>query len=64
VADQRLDRAARYRALAEEIRTAAEGMQTESRGTLLRLANDYDLLATKLEAIETRVGKKAVKNIS
>jgi hypothetical protein len=42
-------RAVRYRDRAEEIRTAAEGMRVLSRETMERLAQSYDLLATRCE---------------
>jgi len=42
-------RAKRYRLLAEEVRTAAEGMQTASRHDLLRIAETYETLAAQLE---------------
>jgi hypothetical protein len=46
------ERAHRWRAKAEEIRTAAESMDSESaRDTLLRLAHDYDALAESLELL-------------
>lgn len=45
-------RAQRYRLLAEEIRTAAEGMRTTSRLDLVRIADNYDLLADQLERID------------
>jgi hypothetical protein len=46
------ERAHRWRAKAEEIRTAAESMDSESaRHTLLRLAHDYDALAESLELL-------------
>jgi hypothetical protein len=51
---ERAERATRYRQLADEIRNAAEGMQSESRQGLLQLANDYDLLADKLDLIDAR----------
>ena len=41
----------RFRALAEEIRTSADGMaHTVNRETLLRIAADYDVLADRAEA--------------
>jgi len=57
--EKRAQRANRYRLLAEEIRGAARGMHTDSRVSLLRLANDYDLLAHKLDVIEARALKKS-----
>jgi hypothetical protein len=57
--DERAARAQRYRLLAEEIRHAADGMHADSRATLLRLANDYDLLARKLDAIDARIRKQS-----
>lgn len=45
-------RAKVYRLRAEESRTAADGLQHQTnRATLLRIADDYDLMA---EAIEQR----------
>jgi hypothetical protein len=45
-------RARRWHAKADEIRTAAESMRSESaRKTLLRLAHDYDALAESLELL-------------
>lgn len=45
------ERAKRYRAHAEEIRTTAEDIKhPESRAALLRLAETYERLASKLEA--------------
>lgn len=55
---ERAERATRYRQLADEIRNAAEGMQSESRQGLLQLANDYDLLADKLDLIDARTLEK------
>jgi hypothetical protein len=54
MAEERAARAKRYRSLAEEIRSSADGMRTESRQTLLRLAYDYDLLAEKLDLMDAR----------
>jgi len=46
------ERARRWHAKAEEVRTAAESMGSESaRHTLLRLAHDYDALAESLELL-------------
>lgn len=46
-----LERAKRYRAHAEEIRSAAaEIKHPESRAALFRLANTYERLAARLEA--------------
>jgi hypothetical protein len=41
----------RYRLLAEEIRTAGEGMQTGSRQDLFRIADNYELMADQLERL-------------
>ena len=47
---ERKQRASRYRVRAEEIRTAAETMShTDSRAALIRLADSYDRLASKIE---------------
>lgn len=47
---ERKQRADRYRARAEEIRTAADSMtHAESRSALARLAESYDRLASKIE---------------
>ncbi len=44
------ERAWRWRAKAEEVRTAADSMRSDSaRHTLLELARDYDVLAESLE---------------
>jgi len=52
---ERKQRADRYRARAEEIRTAAESMtHVESRSALARLADSYDRLATKIEVESQR----------
>ena len=46
-----LERAKRYRAHAEEIRSAATNIKhPESRAALFRLANTYERLAARLEA--------------
>jgi hypothetical protein len=46
------ERARRWHAKADEVRTAAESMGSESaRHTLLRLAHDYDALAESLELL-------------
>jgi hypothetical protein len=57
--EKRAQRAKRYRLLADEIRNSADGMKTESRLVLLRLADDYDLLAEKLDTIDARTKKKS-----
>ena len=45
------ERAKRYRAHAEEIRSAAKDIKhPESRAALFRLANTYERLAARLEA--------------
>lgn len=50
MAGERKQRACRYRVHAEEIRTAAETMShTDSRSALIRLADSYDRLASKIE---------------
>ena len=47
---ERKQRASRYRVRAEEIRSAAETMShTDSRNALIRLADSYDRLASKIE---------------
>ena len=49
---ERAERAKHFRMRAEELRTAAEGMgDAVSRATLLRLAEDYDQLATRAETV-------------
>jgi len=51
VEERSTDRARRYRAHADEIRTTAEEVtHAESRAALLRLADTYERLATRLEA--------------
>jgi DnaJ-domain-containing protein 1 len=51
--DDPLKRAKVYRLRAEETRTAADGMRHQTnRDTLLRIADDYDLMA---DGIEQRV---------
>lgn len=53
--DDPLKRAKVYRLRAEEIRTAADGIRQETnRATLLRIADDYDLMA---EGFEQRAGR-------
>jgi DnaJ-domain-containing protein 1 len=48
--DDPLKRAKVYRLRAEEIRTAADGMRHQTnRATLLRIADDYDLMAETIE---------------
>jgi hypothetical protein len=45
-----LERATRYRKLAEEIRTALEGMQSDNaRSTMLFVAESYDALAARMD---------------
>jgi hypothetical protein len=51
--EDRAKRVKRYRLLAEEIRSAACSMKTESGETLLRMAKDYDALADHLECLAT-----------
>jgi len=47
---ERKQRAARYRVRAEEIRSAAETMShADSRVALMRLAESYERLASKIE---------------
>ena len=49
-----LDDAGRWRLRAEELRTIAENCKTpEARAMLLRLADDYELLAERAEARAT-----------
>ena len=49
---ERKQRASRYRVRAEEIRNAAETMShTDSRKALIRLADSYDRLASKIETV-------------
>jgi hypothetical protein len=53
-------RVARFRSLAEEIRTSADGMTyDESRRTLISIADNYELLADQLEQILARESAKA-----
>jgi DnaJ-domain-containing protein 1 len=48
--DDALKRAKVYRLRAEETRTAADGMHHQTnRETLLRIADDYDLMAEGIE---------------
>jgi DnaJ-domain-containing protein 1 len=48
--DDALKRAKVYRRRAEETRTAADGMRHQTnRATLLRIADDYDLMAQGIE---------------
>jgi hypothetical protein len=53
-------RATRLRLMAEEVRTAADGMTYhESRRALTGIADNYDLLADQLEQIAARESGKA-----
>jgi hypothetical protein len=55
----KLDRARRWRAKAEEVRTAAESMPNEAgRRTLLQLARDYDALAESWERAVQQNGER------
>jgi len=49
---ERKQRASRYRVRAEQIRAAAQSMShTDSRSALIRLADSYDRLASKIETV-------------
>ena len=50
---EELDTARRYRLHAEELRLIAEGMEAEiGRDAVLQVADDYERMATSLEAID------------
>ena len=58
-APAKLDRARKWRAKAEEVRTAAESMRNEAgRRTLLRLAHDYEALAEFWEKAARQHGER------
>jgi hypothetical protein len=58
--DKAAERARRFRALAEEMRASAGGMNDpEAQGSLLRLAGSYELMADHAEALaETKQRKE------
>jgi hypothetical protein len=57
--DDALRRARAYRLRAEEARTAADGMRHQlNRATLLRIADDYDLMAESIERKLTGVADR------
>jgi hypothetical protein len=58
--DRSTDRARRFRALAEELRTCAEGMSNpDARQTMIRLAESYELMADHAEAQTENLDRKA-----
>jgi hypothetical protein len=62
--DDALRRAQRYRLRAEECRTAAKGVGHQlNRATLLRIADDYGLMADLIERIATDAANRKMPSV-